>query len=156
MQGLLAHVHMLETAKGAPQRASTSTPASSRHTVAAATPVVATKATAGSAVVPGGSSMVNEWLKRKAEEQRHAARQLLKRAPAPVASADAVGLSGRAGGNTSAAKTQAGGLGHAGGEPAAPAVHGGLGLAIAPVATQAVAGGVIRGKIYKGRLSGLR
>ena len=85
--------------------------------------------------------MVSEWLKRKAQAQRDAAKEFLKPAAAAApAAAPAANLGGAAA--PAAAPLDEGAAG-------APPV-----LESAPMAVKAVAGGVIRGKIYKGKSRG--
>ena len=83
--------------------------------------------------------MVSEWLKRKAQAQRDAAKEFLKPAAAPAA-APAANQGGAAA--PAAAPLEEGAAG------APPALES------APMAVKAVAGGVIRGKIYKGKSRG--
>jgi hypothetical protein len=98
------------------------------------------------------SNMVTEWLKKKAQAQREAAKDFLRSTPAPTQSTEAFSNNSKTVAVALSEQTVAGdGLL----QPEAVAVvDAPAPMPSAAMAVQTVAGGVIRGKIYKSKRTG--
>jgi hypothetical protein len=99
-------------------------------------------------VQAAASDMVNEWLKKKAQAQREAAKDFLRTTATTTQTSEA---SKAVAGAQNGARAVVGGAK----QPQGGAVEVPAPLPSAPVMVHTVAGGVIRGKIYKGKRSGL-